>query len=446
MTRTNRRLLVLAYFFPPVGGGGVQRTTKFLKYLAPRGWSATVITAEPEYWIMDDSLVRDIPEGTRVERTRALTAYTVLQHVFRPKRSASGAPTAGRRPSGAFRALKRASDFVLVPDQYVGWNPFALARARRVLREERIDALYTTSSPDSAHLVGRTLARETRLPWVADFRDPWTDRTSYAPPTRLHDAWHRRLEHAVLRDASRVLTTTESTRLDFLAKYPDVDPRKCRTITNGFDEDDFARARLEGARRRTGREADAPVRLLHTGKLADHRTAGGIFEALAEVRRTDPHVAERLRIVQLGPRDSANEELVHRTGLAGLVEFADSVPYAEAIVLQAAADVLLLVESVGKASEIVIPGKLFEYLGARRPILALCAPSSEIARIVADTGAGWTEHPANVQRLAARLRELVSAHDAGRLDINVPPERVEKYTRRSTAGELFEVLESIVSA
>ncbi len=443
-------LLVFPYFFPPVGGGGVQRTTKFLKYLGRLGWTATVVTAEPEYWILDHSFERDIPAGTRVERTRSITAYTALQYVFGTKKRATVAAgtaparTAGRRPSGAFRTLKSVSDFVLFPDQYVGWVPFALARGRQVLREERPDILYTTSSPDSAHMIGRALARETGLPWVADFRDPWTDRTSYAPATPLHDRWHHQLEHAVLREATCVLTTTSSTRDDFLDKYRDLDPAKFHAITNGFDEEDFANARAEAAHRRAARPADAPLTLLHTGKLADHRTAGGLFEALAQLRRESPQLAERLRVVQLGPRDSANEGFVPRLGLDGLVEFEDSVPYAESIVRQATADVLLLVESTGKRSEIVIPGKLFEYLGAGRPILALCAPGSEIAGIVETTGAGWTEPPDDVPRLRERLARLVAEHDAGSLDRAVPPSAVERYARRSTAAVLDGVLRGLL--
>jgi glycosyltransferase involved in cell wall biosynthesis len=432
----------------------VQRTTKFLKYLGRLGWTAAVITAEPEYWILDTSLAGDIPPGTRVERTRSLTAYTLLQYVFGTRRAQPAplkedaqpaATAAGRRPSGAFRTLKTLSDLVLVPDQYIGWVPFALARARRVLREERPDILYTTSSPDSAHLIGRRLARETGLPWVADFRDPWTDRTSYAPPTPLHDRWQRSLEHAVLREATRVLTTTSSTRDDFLAKYPDLDAAKFHAITNGFDEEDFALARADAATRRAARPSDAPLTLLHTGKLADHRTAGALFEALADLRRSDPPTAECIRVTQLGPRDSANEAFVPRLGLTGLVEFADSVPYAEAIRRQATADVLLLVESVGKRSEIVIPGKLFEYLGAGRPVLALCAEGSEIARVVRETGAGWVEPPTDVARLRARLVALVAARRDGTLDRDVSAERVARYTRRATAEELDAVLCDILA-
>lgn len=451
-TSARGHLLVFPYFFPPVGGGGVQRTTKFLKYLGRAGWTATVVTAEPEYWIFDRSFERDIPAGTRVERTRSVTAYTALQYVFGTKKRAAAAAaptadaprTAGRRPSGAFRALKSLSDFVLVPDQYIGWVPFALARGRQILREEKPDILYTTSSPDSAHLIGRALARETGLPWVADFRDPWTDRTSYAPPTKLHDRWHHRLEHAVLREATCVLTTTASTRDDFLDKYPDLDPAKFHAITNGFDEEDFLEARAEAARRRAARPVDAPLTLLHTGKLANHRTAGGLFEALAQLRREEPQIAARLRVVQLGPRDSANESFVPRLGLTGLVEFEDSVPYAESIVRQSASDALLLVESTGKRSEIVIPGKLFEYLGAGRPILALCAPGSEIAGIVESTGAGWVEPPDDIGRLRARLRQLVADRDAGTLEREVPFAAVERYARRSTAGVLDGVLQELL--
>ena len=166
---------------------------------------------------------------------------------------------------------------------------------------------------------------------------------------------------------------------------------------------------------------------------------------MAQLRRDEPAAAERLRVIQLGPRDSANEAFVPQLGLTGLVEFEDSVPYSESIVRQASADVLLLVESTGKRSEIVIPGKLFEYLGARRPILALCAAGSEIAHIVQSTGAGFVEPPADVPRLLARLRQLLAAHDAGGLERDVPAATVERYSRRATGAVLDGVLRGIMA-
>ncbi|MEZ4651466.1 MAG: glycosyltransferase [Candidatus Eisenbacteria bacterium] len=226
-----RRLLYVAYFFPPLGGAGVQRTLKFVRYLADFGWDATVVTGPASYWLRDDSLAEEVPSTVRVVRAPHWGSRFV-----------GGGGSSTRRSASRIRGLRAVSRALLVPDAYVGW----VAPTRRVLgdlvRAERFDAVITTSSPDSTHLLGRWLHRSRHLPWIADFRDPWTRRMSYAPPTELHHRVQRSLERSVLEEADRVVVTSDATRQDYLGLIPTLAPESIVTITNGFDEEDFAAA------------------------------------------------------------------------------------------------------------------------------------------------------------------------------------------------------------
>ena len=165
-----RRILMLAYFFPPLGGAGVQRSLKFARYLPAEGWDPTVVTVRSQdYWMADATLAAEIGATTEVIRTASFTGLTLLRRLTPRHSGGSGAPRRSTRTIGRLRAL---SGWVLVPDSYVGWTPYAWRAALEAHRRRPFDAIYTTSSPDSAHLAGRTLARRLGLPWVADFRDP----------------------------------------------------------------------------------------------------------------------------------------------------------------------------------------------------------------------------------------------------------------------------------
>jgi hypothetical protein len=197
-----KRLLSIAYFFPPLGGGGCQRTLKLVRYLEPAGWTSAVVTVkDPDYWILDPSLLDEVPSSCEIIRASALTSQRMLG-LLRGAGVRVEEPQGRRRPE-VFRALRRLQNLVAIPDGYRPWARAAERAAAERVSRGGIDALWTTSSPESAHLAGLALKRRFRLPWVADFRDPWVGRATYAPPTAWHDRRHRALEAAVIASARR---------------------------------------------------------------------------------------------------------------------------------------------------------------------------------------------------------------------------------------------------
>jgi glycosyltransferase involved in cell wall biosynthesis len=427
-SRRVRKILMIINFFPPAGGGGVYRPLSFVKYLSRLSWEVTVVTPRPgEFWISDPGLGDEVPPGVRVLRTASLSGSRFLRS-FR----SGGARGGSRRSSGGFAALRGLGEFFLVPDTYVGWVPFATRLASELCRAGRFDVLYSTSPPDSSHLAARRVAREFRIPWVADFRDPWINLYLREPPTPVHRLLHVRLERSVSR-ADVLLVTTEAHERLLAAKYP-----WCRIerIPNGFDEEDFAR------------ESDlqfpgGPFTITHCGMLTLGRSAGPFLEGFAVLKRRSPAAAADMRVVFIGARESASEESARRLGLEGSVIFEDNIPHRECIARERRSHALLLIKHDDERYRGLVPGKLFEYIGARRPILAV-APDGEASGIVRTLRRGETARIGDRDGIAAALETMYTRYRAGTLESSYSLGNVPQYSRRVEAERLSELLARLI--
>jgi glycosyltransferase involved in cell wall biosynthesis len=474
-----RSVLFVAFFFPPLGGGGVQRSLKFVRYLPDHGWQPRVLAAEADYWMRDEALLAEVPPGT-----------PVLRVAFGGRRLIAMGGRGGIRSRAATRFLRGLSRFFLVPDAYVGWSRRAARVAEEEITRHPCALLYTTSSPDSAHLLGRRVKRATGLPWVADFRDPWTGRLAYAPPTPLHHRSHLALERSCLREADAVVVTTPETRDDFLARHGGLDPAKFRVIANGFDEDDFAAATAE-------RTADAgtwipaggfPV--LHAGQLNLDRplapflsglrlyreralrgeSAGPAGHAVEGVARSAvppgnaagataegaaegiPRSADTASGAQSGEREAmtfllgpcydSHREEVKAAGLAGVVRFLPGRTHHDAVAAMLSARVLLLLEQDSDRGRLVLPGKAFEYLRAGRPILAVVPRGGAAARFVRETGAGIAVDPSNPAEIAEALARLLG----GGAEPSPSVVSAARYERRVLTAELARLFDGVLAA
>lgn len=441
MSPRERTLLLVAYFFPPLGGGGVQRWVKLLKYLRPLGWRSEVVTVKAQsYWVLDETLAADVPEDTVVHRTASLTGLDLLRSIRRHRRTAVQKAEAVRS-TGGFQTLRWLTSCVLVPDAYLGWFPFALAAARARIERGGIDVLLTTSSPDSAHLVGLVLRERTGVPWVADFRDPWVRRLTFRAPTPLHARVQTWLEGRVLARADCVLVTNEATRADFLARYPELPKAKLVVLPNGFDPSDLAPGATSA-----GRSASDPGRrfvLAHTGLLSGKRSLAPLLQGLRVLFEHRPELRSRLLVRQIGPRESVNDALVRQHGLSDVVEFGPPSRHPEVLQAMAVADGLLLLEADAPQGSLITPGKIFEYLAVGRPILAL-VPPGPAADLVAEFDAGVVVRPSDVAGIAAALESWLTLS---------PPEptrwrgsELARYSRPVLAERLNETLRAVVNA
>jgi len=408
MGADRRRVLVLAYYFPPVGGAGVQRTLKFVKYLAALGWDSTVVsTRSRAYGVRDSSLLPEIPATTRVVRTGALPLARYLAFALHRLR------------------LNQVRAFLLWPDGGLGWMPFALLAALRAARRDRSDVLFSSSAPYGAHLVALLVARATGVPWVADFRDEWTANPHLAGQPRLLRRLSERTERAISSRAAKVVVAADYFEIAGLAHD---DPRRVE-ILNGADEDDFAPA--PGARPPNDRFV-----LSHVGTLYELQDPSVALSALSELVAGGALEGDRVEVRLVG-----NVWVPGFTPPRGLrVETTGYVEHSRAVREMQAATVLLLY--VAPAS-LAPTGKLFEYPASGRPVLCLARPDNLASRLVEEWHAGIVADPRDEDAVREALRALWRRwKEDGLPDQEEVRARVlEKYSRRAGAERLAAVLE-----
>jgi glycosyltransferase involved in cell wall biosynthesis len=423
-----RRLLILCYFYPPLAGGGVHRVLGFTRHLPDHGWSCTVVCAGPEdYWVTDTTLLDRVRPDTEVVRVPGGSALAAWLRA-RPR-------DRGRRPSGAFARLRRLADWWLVPDPYVGWAGRARGVARRLLARGGFDAVLTSSPPDSVHLAAPR-PRRFGVPWVADFRDPWMGLYFRTPPTAAHRARQAALERRVLEEADLVLVASRSHE-ERIGAGSGAKPRRVLHLPNGFEPDESSAA------------APAPApsaerfELVFTGTLALMPDVEVFLEALHDLLARRPEARRRIRVRLAGPFETGYHDRAISLGLApGIVEFTGPVAHAESRALQRAAAALLLWKPRGAPA--MVPGKLYEYLDAGRPLVALLEPHDEAAELVARAG-GDVVPPGDRFALADVLeRRYLEWKERG----PVPSRRsdwLEDHTRARLAGRLARALDAQVS-
>ena len=424
-----RRVLMVAYFFPPMGDGGVFRSLKLARYLPEFGWEPVVLCGDPaDYWVRDDSLLAELPPALERLAVSGLTGQGLLRRLVGRGRPSAGAAAA--RSSRAFARLRRLGDLFLLPDAYAGWIGPATRAGRRRLATGDIQLIYSSSPPDSGHRVAQRLAASSGLPWVADFRDPWINLHLKTPPTPLHARLHARMEAALLAQA-QVVAVTEAWR----AHYARRAARPPRLIRNGFDPADFAALPPSPPR-----ESADTIEILHTGKLSLTRSARPVLAGLAALRAEQPALAARLRFVFLGPRESDSEAAAEAAGVADLVRFEPPAPHAESVARQAGADLLLLIKHDDERYRDLVPGKFYEYAAAGPPILAV-TPPGEIESLIAEHALGWVCRP-EAASVKAGLLTALTALAAGRPRRTAPA----AFSRREQARAMAALFDELVVA
>jgi len=417
-----KHALFVAYHYPPESSSsGVLRTLKYTRYLGRFGWRVTVVTLNRDaYQVTDPKLEEQIPSDVRVVRTRFID---VKKHLA----------IRGSYPS-----------FFAIPDRWIGWWPWAVAAGNRVIKDGPVDLIYSTSPHATAHLIGWQLSRLADVPWVTDFRDPWYEDPPEAGTTRVAQFAARRLERCVVRRADRIVASTVRLRDALSARYLWKPRDRFVAIPNGFDEDDFSGAGD------LSRPSSDELLLVHAGSIhAGFRDPRPVLEAVrwaAEARLVDP---ARIRIRFLGGgafgESLEMKQAVEQAGLKSQVEFLPRVSYAAALSELSRAGVLLLLQASADTVDLV-PAKLFEYLRAGRPVLAV-APEGATAEILRDTGGGWVVDPADSTGLRDTIVTAYRAWSKGSLD-SVTADRtvLEKFSRERLAAALAAQFDALVGS
>lgn len=433
---TQKKVLLISYLFPPVGGSGVQRALKFAKYLPEFGWDPVVLTVRAiNYSVYDPSLLKELSSEVEIIRTESLDPQRLS--VWAMSKSRSTHPGGSvllnsrfREGSKALSLYRFCREVFAFPDPYIGWIPFAYWQGLKAIRRHKIEAILVTMPPHSSAFVAKLLSRKTGVPYLLDLRDFWV---GFEPAphfsTRLHERANNLLEKWALRGASALTVFGEVLRNTLKERYPNI--AKCEVIPNGFDPMD-----VEGiapAERPKGRN-----RIVFQGSLGTLvKECFSVF--LAALRILPDEVRNSLDVIFVGRAFVGAEREVAEAGLERQVRFLGYLPHKEALRYLRSADATLLF--IPKDNRTLVSGKVFEYLMVGSPIIACVEPDGVCAELLRKAGCGeWISPPDDAQGLAETLVAIAKAgwprpHSAD----------IDQFSRRELTGRLAATLDRMVA-
>ena len=441
-----KRVLIITYYWPPSGGSGVQRWVKFAKYLPKEGWQPVIYTPEnPELTTIDKTLAAEIPLEAEIVKTHIFEPYGIYRKLMgkgsstdlKALTSAGSDGNEVNPVNGGKKSWKQKLSLYIrgnffIPDPRIMWVRPSVKFLKSYLKKHPVDAIVSTGPPQSMHLIGLELSKATGLPWLADFRDPWTKifYFKHLELTPRSEAKHQALEKKVVDGATRVIAVSPMVKNDFEA----ITSTPVELITNGFDEEDF----------NDPFEADEYFNITHTGLFASDGDPEILWKVLAAKCQEDKEFRKLLRIRLVGKTD---QEIVNSIEAAGLGPNLVNLGYQShevAVREQRNASVLILPLRKEPEYEAVLPGKLFEYLASRRPILGIGQTDGAMAQVVRNTGSGivydWNEEQ-KIRRWVDFSWEEFKNHEL--LDNATD---ISMYSRRRLTKRLVSLLEEITKS
>jgi len=444
-----KKVLMISYFFPPVGGigtAGSQRTLKFAKYIQSHDWTPVILTVREShyesYFELDASLLGKVPSGINIVRTpviRWLTKLLELKNRGRASIPTSGHienATNGNHSNGAapasrnrYQKLKNAfTDLFEIPDGEIGWLIPGVISGLRAIRREGVDVIYTSGKPWTAHLIGVVLRGLTGKPLVTDFRDPWLTNPFRDQSMKFRNRVEGYLEQKVVSEADLVITNTVLLRDEFIARFPREAESKFVALLNGYDPDDFPRS-AAGAE-----VGDGKFVLVHSGFLYGKRDPRNFLEALTLLLRTQRIPREKIEVHFVGSVELPYNlpEFLRANGLEGVVHLVPHVPFQRSLEYLSRATALLLLQP---GTETQIPSKLFEYIAMGRPILTISPLHGATSKLVMEESLGIATDAENVNEIALALERLYHDWKGGSRFIGGSTAR-EKFNVRKAAENL----------
>ncbi|MBK6447334.1 MAG: glycosyltransferase family 4 protein [Bacteroidetes bacterium] len=432
-----KKILYITYYWPPSGGAGVQRSLKFVKYLSEFQVQATVLTVDEKqasYPLLDDTLLAEIPSGIEIHKTDSFEPLQILSKVGSKKSIPYGGFANPGKEKFSQKVLRFIRGNFFIPDARKGWVKYAVKAAGRIIKEQKIVTVIISSPPHSSQLIGLALKKQfPNLHWIADMRDPWTDIYYYNEMlhTALAKEKDQNLEKAVLEKCSAAIVVSNDLKRLFLQKSKSIDPNKIFVIPNGYDSVDF----------KTGVEPCKDKFLItYVGTIADSYNPEIFFSTFKNVLKNHPNVSMKIRFV--GSISSQVTQFIESYDLKEKVEIIGHVSHEQAICYMQESSILLLVIPHVKNDKGILTGKLFEYIGARRPVLGIGPSNGDAAQILAECNAGKMFDREQEKEVEMWLMDAVNRWQQNHSFRDGNAE-AENYSRKELTRKLAEVLSNI---
>ena len=431
-----KKLLLITYHWPPMGGGGVQRWLKMSKYLRHYGWEPVIFTvSDAEISLPDESLLREVPEGTETIRTPIWEPFGLYKKITGKKGDEKVQPGFLNEGEGGSWQQELAywiRGNVFIPDAKRFWIRPAVKSLLKYLKNHKVDALVSTGPPHTTHIIALQAKAKTGLPWLADFRDPWTF-VDYYDKLRLSkwaDKKHHQLEKKVIDTADQTITVTPSWAADFNRRDF---AKKVEVVTNGYDPADFLDQEKVALH--------SQFTLTHIGSMNADRNPHHLWPQLAKIISENEDFAKSFMLRLIGPVDYSVLAAIKKYDLKDHVQHTKNMPHVEVIPELQRSALLLLPLNDTPNIDGVVPGKLFEYIGARRPILCIGKPTGDAANIIRECSAGTVFDFTVKEELGSYIMEQYQRFKAGKLQVE--SSNFRHYGRDKLAGAIGRYLDKI---
>ena len=427
-----KRVLIITYYWPPSGGAGVQRWLKFVKYLRSFNWEPIVFTIENgEFPVLDYDLNKEIPDGVEVLKVPAWEPYKMYK-LFSGKNKTDGI-------NSGFLSEKKGSSLVeslskwirgnlFIPDARKFWIKPANQFLNHYLQNNAIDVIISSGPPHSTHLIGLSLKNKFQIPWLSDFRDPWTNIDFYKDLklTKLADQKHKKLENDVLVQSDVVLTIGKQLSKELKT----LGAKRVEIIENGFDPQDF----LDD----TNHELDEKFSIAHIGSFTPSRNHLVLWKALSHLVDEQEEFKSKLEIKLIGKVDYSVLQSIKDFGLDTYLKKIEYVSHSEVIKHQKTSKLLLLMVNNTPNAKGIVTGKVFEYMASKRPILAIGPKDGDLGEILTQTSSGIVCDYDNVENLSSTIWRIFK--DDTKFENNI-----SLYSRVELTEKLVNLLNEVIS-
>ena len=425
-----KKVLIITYYWPPSGGAGVQRWLKFAKYLSDFGWEPIIYTVENgEYPVLDYDLLDEVPKGITVLKTPIWEPYSIYKKFTGRKKEDkinSGFLSEKKNP----KLLDKLSIWIrgnlFIPDARKFWIKPSVNFLTNYLIDNPVDIVVSSGPPHSSHIIALKLKEKNKLPWLADFRDPWTNIDYYKELllSKKSDLKHKKLENIVLTKADKVITIGKSLSEELKA----LGANNIDVIENGFDPDDFQSNEYISF--------DKKFSIAHIGSFTPSRNHIIFWQAIKELIAENSNFSKELKIQLVGKVDYSVKMNIEKYGLEKHVNYIGYVPHGEVIEYQKKANLLLLMINNTPNAKGIITGKVFEYIASKRPILVVGPEDGDLSTIINTTKSGIVCGFDDVKKLKLTLLRLYNN------EIIFEPNPAA-YSRKSLTKKLSEILNQL---
>jgi hypothetical protein len=395
------KVLFIAYYFPPMGLSGVQRTLKFTRYLKDYNWDVTVLTANKTgYFAHDTSLLREVEEsGIKVVRTSGKDINSLLANKGTIK-----------MPAEFIRkAFSRLSNILFIPDNKISWAKKALQKGRELLQNEKFDVIFVSGPPFSAFNTGRKLKKEFDIPLVVDYRDLWLGNQFMFHATPIHKAIHKKMEYQVLKAADKIITTNRRVKEEIIKNYKFLSFEDIYIIPHGYDPKDFENAFLN-------QKTNNKLWITYSGIFYEYISPKYFLKAFNKLKVERPDIAQNIELHFVGFLRKENRRLIRKLKLQEYVKEYGYLEHKDSIKKLMSSDILWLMIGNGKNADTVSSSKLFEYFGTRKPVIA-CVPESSIKIAVEEYGASFITEPDDVEAIKNIFIEVYKLYKNNQLPV-----------------------------